>query len=89
MNKVTPFLMFNNQLETAIEFCRELTGVSDVIKLNRTEAELITGNSDLLTAANAVNAREIATEGLSGKAIGDALQRRRVAAIAAAKAASG
>ncbi|MCB1738277.1 MAG: multifunctional CCA addition/repair protein [Gammaproteobacteria bacterium] len=45
--------------------------------------------SDLLTAANAVNAREIATEGLSGKAIGDALQRRRVAAIAAAKAASG
>ncbi|HMT04483.1 MAG: hypothetical protein KDB48_07005 [Solirubrobacterales bacterium] len=39
------------KVETAIEFCRELTGVSDVIKLNRTEAELITGNSDLLTAA--------------------------------------
>lgn len=44
---------------------------------------------DLLNVANAVNAREIAAEGVSGKAIGDALQRRRVAAIAAANAAAG
>ncbi|MCB1734723.1 MAG: multifunctional CCA addition/repair protein [Gammaproteobacteria bacterium] len=34
-----------------------------------------------LNRANAVNARDIAEEGLTGKAIGDALQRRRVVAI--------
>lgn len=39
------------EVSTASEFCRELTGVANVIKLNRAEAELITGRADLLAAA--------------------------------------